>query len=50
MSKRLGGGAAMLRYVAKEFTEGLGAYLQSSRRSSKLEQWGKGLPLAPIGR
>ena len=31
----------MLPAGASEVSEGLGAYLQSSRHSSKLEQWGK---------
>lgn len=50
VARRQAPGPTLLRSVAREFTEQLGAYAPGGRRKSTglLEQWRQGLPLNPI--
>lgn len=51
MSKRKtppGSPSTALRELARDCTEELGVYSSSRRRTNRLEQWNKGLPLAPL--
>lgn len=51
MSKRKlppGVPSTALRQLARDCTEQLGGYTGGKRRSTRLEAWNKGLPLAPL--